>query len=253
MSMFKVGDKVRIKEEFDCELVQDTVGYVKGMENYKGKEAIIKTVITEEDGYDVCEIDIDNDLFWWHESQFELIEKAFNPTSEILFAKMRGGATIPSKREEDGAFDLYACFDEDYIIIQPHETKMIPTGICSAFSYEYVAILKERSSTGTKGLGQRAGVVDSGYRGEWFVPITNHNNTKLIIAKDARYEGGYTFAKGKGMIGLDKDFIIYPYEKAISQCIMVRVPQLSIREVTVDEILAISSERGTGALGSSGK
>ena len=26
-------------------------------------------------------------------------------------------------------FDIYACFDEDYIVINPHETKLIPTGI----------------------------------------------------------------------------------------------------------------------------
>ena len=46
---------------------------------------------------------------------------------QLLFAKTKEGAIIPSKREEDGAFDIYACFEEEYMIIKPHETKLIPT------------------------------------------------------------------------------------------------------------------------------
>ena len=161
---------------------------------------------------------------------------------KIYFAKMREGAILPSKREEDGAFDIYACFEEDYIVIAPSETKMISTGLASAFSADYVAILKERGSTGTKGMGQRAGVVDSGYRGEWFVPITNHNAKPLVIMKPDCKEQE-----------LFKDAIIYSYEKAISQCIMVEVPKLSTVEVSYETLLTFESERGTGSLGSSGK
>ena len=155
---------------------------------------------------------------------------------KIYFAKMREGAVIPSKRLEDGAFDIYACFNEDYIEIAPHETKMIGTGLASAFSPKYVAILKERGSTGTKGMGQRSGVVDSGYRGEWFVPITNHNEKTLVIMK----------ADCKAFEGRE-DVIIYPYEKGISQCIMVEVPELSTEELSYDALLEFESERGTGS------
>ena len=161
---------------------------------------------------------------------------------KIYFAKTREGAVIPSKRMEDGAFDIYACFEEDYIEIAPHETKMISTGLASAFSPLYVAILKERGSTGTKGMGQRAGVVDSGYRGEWFVPVTNHNEKPLVMIKSS-----CTAFEGR------EDVILYPYEKAISQCIMVEVPQLQTEEISYEELLKFESERGTGSLGSSGK
>ena len=41
--------------------------------------------------------------------------------------------------------------------IEPHETVLVPTGIASAFSSDYVAIIKERGSTGSKGIGQRCG------------------------------------------------------------------------------------------------
>ena len=161
---------------------------------------------------------------------------------KVYFAKVKEGAIIPSKRVEDGAFDIYACFDEAYIEIAPHETKMIPTGIASAFSSRYVAILKERGSTGVKGMGQRAGVVDSGYRGEWFVPITNHNAKPLVIMK-----ADCTAFEGR------QDVMIYPYEKGISQCLMVEVPQLATEELSYEALMEFKSERGTGRLGSSGK
>ncbi len=164
----------------------------------------------------------------------------------IYFAKLKEGAIIPSKREEDGAFDIYACFEEDYMLLEPHQTLMVPTGIASAFSADYVALLKERGSTGTKGIGQRAGVIDSGYRGEWLMPITNHNEVPLFIMKQ----------EGKVPAELEEKrqrAIIYPYEKALSQCILVEVPKLKINEVSYETLLGFKSERGTGRLGSSGK
>lgn len=161
----------------------------------------------------------------------------------IYFAKVKDQAIIPTKREEDGAFDIYACFEEDFMVIAPHETKMIPTGLASAFSSDYVAILKERGSNGSKGIGQRAGVIDSGYRGEWFVPLTNHNTVPVIILKEG-YTGDQEAFKGA---------IIYPYEKAMSQCILVEVPKVKTAEMSYEELMQFKSERGTGMLGSSGK
>ena len=165
--------------------------------------------------------------------------------SKIYFAKLRQDVIIPSKRDEDGGFDVYANFEEPYLIIPPHKTVMVSTGLISAFSSDYVAILKERGSTGSKGIGQRCGVIDSGYRDEWFVSLTNHNNKPLIILKN-KNEFPYNEYK-------EDDFIIYPYSKAICQVIMVEVPKLLIQELTKEEILKFESERGTGKLGSSKK
>lgn len=164
--------------------------------------------------------------------------------NKILWAKTKPTAIIPSKREEDAGYDIYACFEEDKIVINTHETVMIPTGIASAFSPSFVAILKERGSTGTKGIGQRAGIIDSGYRGEWLVPLTNHNNDVLIIAKNPEKEA----SRNTG-----NSVIIYPASKAICQALFLPLPSLISEEIGYDELLEVASERGNGRLGSSGK
>lgn len=168
----------------------------------------------------------------------------FSQSYIVLFAQLRDSAIIPSKRDDDAGYDIYACFDEDYMVIYPHETKMIPTGLISAFDKKYVGILKERGSTGSKGIAQRCGVIDSSYRGEWFVALTNTTNHNIFIKK-----------KDKEITNIpvtDED-IIYPYEKAICQCIFVEIPHLLVEKSAKEDILALESERGTGKIGSSGK
>lgn len=163
--------------------------------------------------------------------------------NQLLFAKVREGAVIPTKKDEDAGRDLYACFDEDYVVISPLETKLIPTGIATAFSSKYYAQIQERGSTGSKGIKFGAGVIDSGFRGEWFVPITNCNSVDLVIAKKDVVIEGYE----------DQEYILYPYEKGIAQFVMLEVPKFIEREVSLEELQSIKSERGMGALGSSGK
>mgnify|MGYP003291789025 CR=1 FL=1 len=164
------------------------------------------------------------------------------PNDVILFAKVKPSAIIPSKRDEDAAYDVYACFDDDYLAIPPHTTILVPTGIATAFSPKWVALLRERGSNGSKGLAQRAGVIDSGYRGEWFVPLTNTNRVPIVIVK-----------KDVKLPLMYNDAILYPYEKGIAQILMVEVPKLHTQEISYEELLQYTSERGTGALGSSGK
>lgn len=174
----------------------------------------------------------------------------------VKFAKVRPTAIIPTKREEDAGFDIYANFEEDYMIIQPHETKMIPTGIASACDTDYCFVLKERGSTGTKGMAQRCGVIDSGYRNEIFVPITNTTNSLMIIYK--QNVSTVDIIKELSSDNADNLFgtespITYPYNKAIAQILVIPVPTVDIEKCTYEELKAIPSSRGMGALGSSGK
>ena len=165
----------------------------------------------------------------------------------VKFAKVRPTAKIPTKRVEDAGYDIYADFEEPFILINPHETKMIPTGIASACDTDYCFVLKERGSTGTKGMAQRCGIIDSGYRSEWFVPITNTTDDYIMIAKSDDMSTDVF-----GSLPMKK-IIRYPYEKAICQALIIPVPTVDVEEYTYEELLAIPSSRGTGALGSSGK
>lgn len=178
----------------------------------------------------------------------------------IKFAKIREDAIIPSKRKEDAGFDLYACFDDAFWIIDPHSTAMIPTGICCAFDYDYALILKERGSTGTKGIGQRAGIIDSNFRGEIKCVITNENDFPIVISKESEGDIKKMWESwGTNNTPFDECrfkypyFIYYPYNKAICQALLIPIPEVEVEEYTVDEIKAIPSQRGEGGWGSSGK
>jgi len=162
----------------------------------------------------------------------------------LCFAKVHPNATIPSKRSGDAGYDLYACFDSEHFVIEPHTSRLVPTGIASAFSDEYVFVLEERGSTGVKSMKRGAGVVDSNFRGEIFFCLYNGNDKTVIITKETN---------DSVLELLSQDYIVYPYTKAICQGLLLPVPKVDIIELGYEELKSISSERGEGALGSSGK
>lgn len=179
--------------------------------------------------------------------------------NQILWAREDETVVIPTKKDEDGGYDIYANFEQGYIIIPPHTTVLIPTKLHCAFSNDYVMILKERGSNGTKGIAQRSGVIDSGFRGEIKVPLTNTNEFPIVICKDMECEP-IEFARPiKNGLFIDYDTSImkkhikYPYTKAICQAIIIPLPKLESREISLEELKQIPSERGEGMLGSSGK
>ncbi|MDU6996018.1 MAG: dUTP pyrophosphatase [Terrisporobacter othiniensis] len=202
------------------------------------------------------DVDVFDDIDGLKEYIKEYLEK-----DTIRFAGEEG-VRIPTKRDEDGGYDIYAFFEDDFIEIKPHETKIIPTGLYSAFSNDYVAILHERGSNGVKGIGQRSGVIDSGYRGEWGVPLTNHNDKTLLISKFTYEElincynenvQSWSELTINTAIKRLNNMIIYPYSKAICQAIFLSVPKLKTRTISIEELQAIPSVRGEGKLGSSNK
>lgn len=176
--------------------------------------------------------------------------------NEILWAKVNKNSKIPTKRNEDAGYDIYACFDKDYIIIKPYETNLIPTGIACGLNEDYYLQLEERGSTGVRGIKRSAGVIDSGYRGEIFVALTNCNIKPIFISKLSKQDllklhGDDECIKlyKKHMNGC----IIYPYSKAICQGIVHIVPKLESKEISYEKLCEYESERGEGNLGSSAK
>ena len=161
--------------------------------------------------------------------------------NDLLFAKVHPNAIIPSKRDEDGWYDLYACFDEEFIVIQPHTNKLISTGLASAFNQKLRMSLGERGSNTKSTLMLMSGKIDSGYRGTIFVALYNGNDVPVEITKNVTE------------VEKTEDFIRVPYSKAISQFAMEEVPQMTINEVAYQELLMIESKRGKGSLGSSNK
>ena len=172
--------------------------------------------------------------------------------SEIYFAKIRETAKIPTKKDEDAGFDFYADFKDDFFVIEPGESRPIPTGIATAFSSKYYAQIEERSSMAKMGIKKSGGVFDSGYRGEYLIVTYNTNKKPFVISKipveelpDEFEVDGKKFNKNEA--------IIYPYTKAVCQMVMQVVPKLDTKEISYDDLCEIKSERGKGAFGSSKK
>jgi len=114
--------------------------------------------------------------------------------------------------------------------IEPGESILIPTGCRFAIPHGYMMEIKNRSSVAAKKhLLVGASVVDSGYDGEVFV---NLHNT--------------------GRVGQ----VIYPGDKIAQAVILPVVPVRFIASDTphiYEEYPITISDRGTGALGSTGK
>lgn len=169
----------------------------------------------------------------------------FENEKNVYFAKMKKNAIIPSKKLENAGYDIYACFDEDYMILKPFQTRLVPTGIAWASSPKFYLQIEERSSTGTKGIKKSAGVVDSGYRGEIKVAITNANDFPLVFVKDENVD--------LTLLNLPENTLVYCTKKAIAQGVVHRVEELDIHEISYEELALIPSERGDKGWGSSNK
>lgn len=112
----------------------------------------------------------------------------------IKIKKLHPGAVIPTRGSDDAAgYDLYACMDHNgVIVIKPHSTLKINTGLSMAIPKGYFGGIFARSGTATKkGLrpANCVGVVDSDYRGEVIVAL--HNDTD----KDKTFVNGDRIAQ----------------------------------------------------------
>ena len=143
---------------------------------------------------------------------------------KITFKKLDPKAVIPSRATPGSAgMDVCACLDGPVTLV-PGEIKMIPTGLAAACDETDVALLiYPRSGLSAKhgiSLANCVGVVDSDYRGAWYIPLINN--------------GSSDFTVGNGM--------------RIAQLIPTRI---LMPEIEVSDDLP-ETERGSGGFGSSG-
>lgn len=223
---YKEGEKIWIKEH-------KTSGVIKFLE-IKPEDNVYKATVEFKKNGTLVE----GVFNLWEINKFRKPNKNL-PT--LLFAKVRPDAIIPSKNDEDAGYDIYANFEEDEIIIEPNSIKLIPTGIASCVSDDFALVGRERGSTGVLGMSLRSAVIDSGYRGEIFIPINNTSSDNISISK--KYEE----------LTVKDGTVYYPYNKAIAQLLLVPVPKVNVKEIPYEELKSVPSKRGTGALGSSNK
>nr|DAH42349.1 MAG TPA: deoxyuridine 5'-triphosphate nucleotidohydrolase [Caudoviricetes sp.] len=171
---------------------------------------------------------------------FDDIFDAFCGVDDIKFARKDGSVKFPTKRDEDGCYDVYAHITENFMI-PSHTNELVPTGLYSAFDKKYRIAVRERGSNTKANMIVMAGQIDSGYRGEWFVSIYNGNDKDIVLSNDV----DRAFNNG--------NVIYVPTSKAIAQFAIEYVPVVSLSEISVEELQEIDSERGTDALGSSNK
>jgi dUTP pyrophosphatase len=133
--------------------------------------------------------------------------------------RLHPDAKLPTRAHHDDAgLDIY-CYEA--VTLPPHQTIKVPTGIAYEVPEGYVGLVWDKSSIGGKGIKTLGGVLDSGYRGELFVPLCN------------LFDEPYTFEAGH----------------KIAQMLIQKVELWEIEE---REELS-ETKRGTGAFGSTGK
>lgn len=109
---------------------------------------------------------------------------------KLKFKKLDEKAVIPTRATAGSAgLDICACLDEP-ITLKSGEIKMIPTGITAEPDSEDVALLiYARSGLASKygvTLANCVGVVDSDYRGAWFIPLINNGKQPFTVEHGMR-------------------------------------------------------------------
>ena len=103
----------------------------------------------------------------------------------VKVKKLTETARIPTRGSRDAAgYDLYACIQEDGIVIKPHDNAMIGTGLKIAIPAGYFGAVFARSGLASReGLrpANCVGVCDSDYRGEYTVCIYNDSDEERLI------------------------------------------------------------------------
>lgn len=143
-----------------------------------------------------------------------------NENMKLKIKKIHPEAKMPKRAyQSDAGFDLFT--PENFTIL-PRERKTIPLGLSMEIPVGYAGLLLDKSSLSHKhGIETFGGVIDAGYRGQIHAGLINLSDTP------------YTFKKG---------------EKIIQMLVM---PILDTELVESSELTP--SDRGEGALGSSGK
>ncbi len=106
-------------------------------------------------------------------------------TMKIKIKKLNENAKLPTYAHQgDAGMDLYA---SDDVIMNPGEVVSVPTGLAFEIPEGFVGLIWDKSGLSLKqGLKTMGGVIDSGYRGETKVVITNLGKQPYHIKKHTK-------------------------------------------------------------------
>ncbi|HIS75773.1 MAG TPA: dUTP diphosphatase [Candidatus Merdivicinus excrementipullorum] len=103
---------------------------------------------------------------------------------QLKIKKLRPEAVLPKRATPESAgLDLCACLEQD-LTIEPFQLVRVPTGLAIALEPGTVGLVYARSGLASKfgvTLSNCVGVIDSDYRGELQVAMTNHSKTPYTI------------------------------------------------------------------------
>lgn len=166
------------------------------------------------EGEEPCKecLQINGYIFWEPQSKPKIKAKLMN-TDDPQFMPFR-------KREDDAGADLRARINEPFLL-HPETNIKIPTGIALEILPGYMGDIRPRSGAAFEGKITISGTIDSNYRGEIHLNVTNDTDRTLTIE---------------------------PMERLAQ---IVVIPYLACEFELVEELS--ESDRGSRGFGSSGK
>src|SRR5690625_2453370 len=177
---------------------------------------------------------------------------------KVGFKRLNDEAMIPTRAHPtDSGFDLYASED---VVIEPGETKVIPTGIAVKLPAGYEAQVRPRSGVTAKTkLRVQLGTIDNEYTGEIGVIVDNislpeygmhiYDNVEIFPREGEVIDIG-------GGCAADVPYGAYPHNSYLIRK-GDRIAQLVVQTLPVVEAYEIEgdieqTERGAGGFGSTG-
>ncbi len=175
----------------------------------------------------------------------EELKKELNKAVDVYVEICREGIQLPTYANDgDAGMDIRAAED---IIIYPSETKLVPTGLKTAIPEGYEIQVRPRSGLSLKTplrIANSPGTIDSGYRDEIGIIVTNTSDTRNLyeIYHNITDWPIYSINEKGNKAG------IYKINKGdrIAQIVLCEIKKMKTIQCEHGQILELGKNRGGG-------